>query len=91
MSKDPFLIESNVPVPETRGRSTGLQFPFEQMQIGDSFFLEKEKIATARTAADSYRKRHPEWDFTTRKDGEGCRLWRVTVKEKKVFKKKKKK
>lgn len=37
-----FKIEKNIPLPETRWHYT--KFPFDKMEIGDSFFVTKEDL-----------------------------------------------
>tara|TARA_R100001086_G_scaffold236180_1_gene159522 strand:- start:218 stop:493 length:276 start_codon:yes stop_codon:yes gene_type:complete len=87
-----FKLTSNIPVP-TDFRSTELKYPFEDMKVGDSFFIAPEyedetvkrlsnRIAQAR---QSYQKRcikqGNEVRFTQRmwveEEVAGCRIWRV--------------
>jgi hypothetical protein len=67
-------IDHDVQIPEAR-----CQYPFEDMDKGDSIlFLEERRAASARVAAVRFAKRHrPEWVFTLRRVEDGWRLWRV--------------
>ena len=78
---DEIKIEKGVPIPP-RGRGankTGLAHTLRTMETGDSFYYETKSkssesaMATVTaTAARVHGKK-----FTTRKEGNGCRVWRV--------------
>ena len=75
-----YKIDKNVPIPESNLR--GSKYPIREMKVGDSFYLESEgEVKGARDAALKHIKRqkngYKDWDYTTRKDGDGYRLWRV--------------
>jgi hypothetical protein len=64
-------VESNRPLP--------VKFPFEQMQIGDSFMVpEGVTRAAVSVAAWRYGKAHGK-KFTVRKTPEGFCCWRVKL------------
>lgn len=70
-------IEKNVPVPE-KAASTS-QYPFSQMEVGDSFYAEK-KPSTVYGSSNSFKKgkkEYYEWEFSSRKEGTGSRTWRL--------------
>ncbi len=69
-----YEIEKNVPVPEQGGRS---QYPFADMQVGDSFFAEGKKPEQLQNAATHWRKKKG-WKFAARKESNGARIWRVS-------------
>lgn len=83
-----FEIQKNVPIPESRGRpSIGMVYPFDQMEVGDSFAVPVDatkKIASVqrdiRSAARSpnHRKCHK---YVTRSLVEDrqvvVRIWRT--------------
>ncbi len=87
-----YKIDSEVPVP-TDFRSTELKYPFEEMKVGDSFFIpprsEEEtvkglgnRVAQARqTYQKRMARREEEVRFTqrmrTEDDVTGYRIWRV--------------
>lgn len=69
-----FEIEKNVELkPSTRNR----KYPFNTMDVGDSFYvqpgLDFTKIRQAAFAWGKINKRK----FSTRKDGDGYRVWRT--------------
>ncbi len=70
-------IESGVPIPGLRRPGAKSRWMFETMEVGDSFSAVKEDAARVRLAASARKREHPGWDYTTRKDGDGIRLWRV--------------
>lgn len=68
-------IVRDVPVPAPNDWLK--RYPFEQLQPGDSFTVPVERAASMRVAQQRFSRSHPEWTFTTRIEGERCRLWRV--------------
>jgi hypothetical protein len=72
-----FEIEKAIPVP------TKSKYPFEQMGIGDSFYVKggKKAIASARVAAKTYSDKSANGSdqpvFITRTDDYGVRIWRI--------------
>lgn len=73
-----FKIE-RVPMPKD-GRGAKGKYPFEKMQVGESFFVDNiTKRSSAITAANAYGKKHsPEWKFASRLEGKGFRIFRVS-------------
>ena len=86
-----FTIEANIPVPARIIGARSSKYPFESMQIGDSFFIPvnpenpKDNInRTARRAASAVnmaRKALPNIKLVTRRGTangvEGYRVWRI--------------
>lgn len=80
-----YTIESGIPLPPPANRGPKSQYPFDNMQPGDSFFVPCSeadfiKLSNRLTGAISrYRKVHPEAAFSVRRvDGEsvnGIRVW----------------
>lgn len=70
-------IETDVPMPEGDGREN--KYPFANMEIGHSFFVEGATSRQLTNAASHWRKRKG-WSFKTEmgeKNGvAGCRIWR---------------
>lgn len=63
-------IEHNIPIPTSpRARL----YRFEDMKIGDSFFATNR--VSVRTSAAQYKRRNLGWNFRTRQEGEGIRVW----------------
>lgn len=73
-----YIIESNIPAPVTR-RGPASSMPFEQLQLGQSFFvpLKDKAISTVRTQVWRYQKKHPGTVFVTRVFDDGIRVWRT--------------
>lgn len=67
-------IEKGVEIPPQTRR---LKYPFEDMEVGDSFFV-KADPKTIRAAAHNYRKtRDKSRKFTIRAVDGGARVWRT--------------
>lgn len=79
VAKSDFKIEKNIPVPPRAGGRNGSKYPFRQLEVGDSTFVEGKpsKIASALQAAG---KTMPKASFTSRATTEegkdGVRVWR---------------
>ena len=75
-----FTIEKNVPLVEVVRRAGGFKYPFDEMEIGDSFVVGDtvKQASAARTYASQRRKRgKSEAWFTVRKAPDGYRCWRL--------------
>lgn len=71
-----FEIETGVPIPANAIKH---QYPFSQMDVGDSFYVSPDKPITKASvwgSASLYGKKHGK-KFVVRKDGEGFRVWRA--------------
>jgi len=69
-------IETDVPIP-TVGKSR-LTYPFNAMQVGDSFAVPVSKAASMRNCAHHYQKKHGHKYLTRRnRTGTQVRVWRV--------------
>jgi hypothetical protein len=68
-----FKIESDVPVPDERRR---FKYPWSEMKVGDSFFVENGSQNVLSTAGRQYGRFHG-GKFSTRKEGNGVRVWRI--------------
>jgi len=68
-----FKIEKNVPFATSKWPS---MYPFEKMDIGDSFSAPAGKHHAVRCAASAYGRRHKK-KFSVRKHGPDCRVWRL--------------
>ncbi|WP_094796978.1 hypothetical protein [Bordetella genomosp. 7] len=67
-----FEIEKNVPM--SHGNAI---YPFEKMDVGDSFVVPASFVAKVRAAASFHGKRHGR-KFSVRHVGDDqCRCWRV--------------
>ncbi len=73
-----FKIENKVPLPP--GRKWKNRYPWNEMKIGDSFYVPKEAVntdSTIRTAAAYFARRNPEYKFRVAVVEGGVRVWRV--------------
>lgn len=66
-----YEIDKGIEIPQPRS-----EYPFGEMEIGDSFLAPKEKIKGVRAAASEYGKRKSK-RFMTRTVEGGVRVWRV--------------
>lgn len=70
-------IDKGIPVPADLERRNARKYPFNTMEVGDSFFV-TEGFTAARNSAYTYKKQNPGWDFTWAHEGDGCRIWRTS-------------
>lgn len=83
MSDPAIKIQSNVPIP-TSYTGKRCSYPFAQMKIGDSFFVKAsdyQVFPKVRYAVAYWAKRHKGFWYTTRKEGDGLRVWRIAEAE----------
>ena len=77
--KSDFKIQKNVPIPPRAGGRSGSKYPFRQMEVGDSVFVEG-KVSKVASAIQSTSKINKGWKFESRKADEngasGVRVWR---------------
>lgn len=72
-----YKIEKNVPVTTHSKAVRPSQYPFEEMEIGDSFRMPDTKRASVAVLAGRYGKRVGR-KFTVRKQEDGSfRCWRI--------------
>jgi hypothetical protein len=67
-----YKVESGVPLP-AKGNARRC-FPFAEMKVGDSFVAAHIGCVAA---AGVWKKRNPGWDYTSRKQNGGFRIWRT--------------
>jgi hypothetical protein len=88
-----FVIDKGIPAPPpSRGRGAGTGFPFKEMEVGDSFYVEVDPSPEAETASKllvrrvrqaalgANRKADKTGEgakFTVRKVDGGVRVWRT--------------
>ena len=82
-------IDKNIPIPPKRKENYHRgkrKYPFLEMQVGDSFFVECQQTPRARdhkiiqvnNVFRRYKKRHNlQIKITTRSVPEGIRVWRI--------------
>lgn len=59
-------------MPKVRARHT---YPFTEMKVGDSIFI--DNVVNGRLAVQAYKRRHEGWNYATRVEGSGVRVWRT--------------
>lgn len=64
-----IAIEKNVPVPARAFKS---EYPFAEMEVGDSFFVEGRKHVAVKNAAAQTG-----YTFKAKTVDGGCRVWRT--------------
>lgn len=65
------IIEKGIPIPSIKGNDPN--YPFADMEVGDSFLCPIENVKNCSSAANRYGARHPPYRFTMRKN----RIWRT--------------
>lgn len=73
-----YKIDKGVPYPKKRKPTS--RFPFQDMEVGDSFFLTKDDANTVRAVASIFARRHGitlTVRNTTEQGVEGKRVWRT--------------
>jgi len=68
-----YKIEKNVEFNHVRGNQ---KYPFREMEIDDSFYVEIVALDKARCAAHAWGKAHGR-KFSGQRHGEGGRIWRI--------------
>ncbi len=76
-------IEKNIPIKKKNG--FGTQYPWDKMEIGDSFYLEIPKGVKYITHQSSVLTTSRSWamynnesaKFSSRKERKGFRVWRI--------------
>lgn len=77
-AKTKFEVEKNIPIPKMKtgpGRSS--IYPWEELEVGDSFFVPGKTPKQMSGLASSRSKRGDGVKFKTRSVEGGCRVWRV--------------
>lgn len=71
-------IHDNIPLPTESIGGAALKYPFDKMEINQSFTLlgSLKKYNSVRVAAGSYGKRHS-MEFTVRKVKSKITVWRI--------------
>ena len=68
-----FKIEKGVPVPPRNGgRGAPEKYPFSSMEVGDSFLAPEKAQSSTQSAGKRLGMK-----FTSRKEADGVRIWRV--------------
>lgn len=66
-------LTSAYPAPLSSGRGRPMRYPFHLMRVGESFLTDKR----GQYAVAKWKLNHPGWDYVTRSEGDGFRVWRT--------------
>jgi hypothetical protein len=78
-----YKIEKNVPMADSPcGRGSRKKYPFDQMEVGDSFLIlckegEEKRATSIRVSSSMYRYTFFGKRFSQRSVKGGIRIWRV--------------
>lgn len=67
-------IEKNIPF---KGTASYSKYPFKEMEVGDSFFVECDNTVIARTIYVYRKDGNEAKKFSTKKEKTGRRVWRI--------------
>lgn len=71
-----FTIDKDIPVPKQVGTGRKNKYPFDALEVGDSFFVKDAKVKTLSRTCGSHGKRLSR-KFTSRTVDGGVRVWRT--------------
>ncbi len=71
-----YEIEKNIPVPGDVKIDKRKKYPFDQMNVGDSFFA-KNKTARSLSNSSQWHAKKTGKKFTCTTEADGARCWRV--------------
>jgi hypothetical protein len=78
---DEIVVEAGIPIPPRTQLGRRSKYPFEDMDVGDSFFVAGRDGKNFGGTVTGARKRHPDMAFemrTVKEDGViGVRVWRT--------------
>lgn len=75
-------IDKHIPIPSGRKGFRNRKYPFGDMEVGDSYFVEgTTEGLRARYAAQAYAARNEDYRFSYRTLMNGTRIWRVPAKD----------
>lgn len=75
MSGSTVKIDKDVPLPSRSGFHS--KYPWEEMEVGDSFMMEGKTNTSAHGHCYQWNKKLAPKKFVARKIEGGCRVWRI--------------
>jgi hypothetical protein len=63
---------------DIRAPAGGYKYPWDEMEVGDSFFA--PVTVKMLSAASWHITKTRGWKFSVRREGEGARIWRIASK-----------
>lgn len=70
-------LPSDIGGPSPKGGGRRPRYPFLEMKPGQSFLVPERRAHAAATAASYFKARTPGWDYTTRREPSGVRIYRI--------------
>lgn len=67
-------IEKGIPIPKVKTKYVHL---FEQMEIGDSLFVDVKKSNLNSNAYSYKNKKNKNFNYIVKKENNGARIWRI--------------
>lgn len=74
-TKKTHTIEKDVPLPK-KARGPKERYPFEVMEVGDSFYVKTKRGTSLYTLSSRHSKDGKK--FTCRRVDDGFRIWRIS-------------
>lgn len=71
-----YKIEKRVPIPDRHGRHGAPKYPFAELGVGDSVFIDNINSSAAIASSLNYLRLKSGFHFVTRKEASGVRVWR---------------
>jgi len=68
-------VDKHIPIPSGVWKGRPRKYPFNKMEVGDSFFT-KNPRANVAAAARMHGRRHGV-KFASKVTKKGCRIWRI--------------
>lgn len=76
MKMSEFKIEKNIPVPCNKSKRGGYKYPFNIMEVGDSFLVENRTMKKMSSIVH-YAQKSTGFKFMSRSGDGGVRVWRI--------------
>jgi hypothetical protein len=75
--KTMIKIESSIPIPKISKKGRQKLYPFEEMNVGDSFYMENRTASQLSSGANNWAKAYnPSAKFVAKNEKKGARIWR---------------
>jgi|LakMenEpi03Aug12_release.lakeMendotaPanAssembly.Ray.scaffolds.fasta_scaffold3116757_2 hypothetical protein len=71
-----FIIDKGVPIPCSRLGRGREKYPWDKLEVGDSFWCDMKQIKLGTRASSAGKVRG--WKFISRSENGGTRIWRVS-------------
>lgn len=72
-----FEIEKGIAIPKVASGGGSTKYPWADMEIGDSFFVQHPASKNVKAATHAHNQRYPNSRFKSRSVDGGVRIWRV--------------